>query len=120
MLIVNLCLAAVYKPGGINFWVFKPREKVLHKDCLLCAPAAFIHLWGAFNPWFQTEITRLPPPLPKKKKSVTYVEQDSRKIKPAESNTGENVLPGSPIESRELETLQMHLQGLGKQESQWT
>ena len=50
---------------------------------------------------------RLPPPLPKKKKSVTYVEQDSRKIKPAESNTGENVLPGSPIESRDLETLQM-------------
>lgn len=29
MLIVNLCLAVVYKPGGINFWVFQPREKVL-------------------------------------------------------------------------------------------
>ena len=40
---------------------------------------------------------------------MTYLEQDSRKIKPAESNTGENVLPGSPIESRDLETLQMPL-----------
>lgn len=27
MLIVNLCLDKIYKPVGINFWLFEPREE---------------------------------------------------------------------------------------------
>lgn len=96
MLVVNLCVDEIYKPGGINVRLFEPREKVLCEGCFLCTTAGFTLLWVAYNLWSQAEITSSKNP---SLNHVTYLEQDSRRIKPDASNTGETFYLEFPLKA---------------------
>lgn len=77
----------------------------------------FILLWIAYNPGSQAEI------ISSEKLSsncVTYLEQDSRRIKPDASNTGEIFYLEFPLEAETWKLQECPLQGLWKQQSPWT